>query len=145
VRPSYSDSSGARRAGAFPRAGIALVLALAACAAADNSTEDSSVRYATYQATTALGEGDGAALDGILTTRRGCLVVETDGGSVVVPLLPASSTTWDGGAERLTVGSSEYRVGDRVSFGGGYTEQAPDADLPEGCAELGQRFVVSTP
>ncbi|MEH1126948.1 hypothetical protein [Micromonospora sp. CPCC 206061] len=103
------------------------------------------MRYATYQATTALGEGDGAALDGTLATRGECLVVETDDGSVVVPVLPASATTWDGGAERLTIGSSEYRVGDRVSFGGGYSGRAPDVEIPSACADLGEHFLVSTP
>lgn len=103
------------------------------------------MRYATYQATTALGEGDGAALEGTLTTRGGCFVVETAAGAVVVPVLPASATTWDGGAERLTIGSAEYRLGDTVSFGGGYTSQAPDVEVPSECMELGERFIVSTP
>lgn len=133
----------ARRAGAFPRAGIALILALAACSAGNDAAGGDPVRYATYPATTALGEGDGAALDGTLATRDGCLVVETAAGTVVVPVLPASSTTWDGDA--LTIGSSEYRVGDPVHFGGGYTTEASGVDLPDACAPIGERFIVSTP
>lgn len=101
--------------------------------------------FATYQTSSSFGEGDGALLTGNLVENAGCLVVETDDGSTVLPIFPSNTTTWDAATNALTLDGTGHPLGNRVSFGGGYTSHdAENADLPEACGKPEEAFMVSS-
>lgn len=129
-----------------------LTLTMAACAsrtaggpsATEPSVTADALPHATYTDTTALGTGDGAVLEGTLEL-RGCLVVTAADTTTVVPVFPASTTTWSAERRQLTVSSSAVEVGATVAFGGSYlTDPGDDITVPPACGKIGRYFLVST-
>jgi hypothetical protein len=62
---------------------------------------------------------------GRLTTRRGCLFIESDRGVTYGVGWPAEFTTWDPLISTITVRQGRARVGDEVAVGGGTEEISP--------------------
>ena len=101
--------------------------------------------YATYEASSAFGEGDGALLAGTLRQEGGCVIVETEDGASVLPIFPAGTTGWDGASKVLTLNGTDYLLGSAVSFGGGYTDRASiGSGVPEACDGQEDAFIVTS-
>lgn len=142
----------ARRAGAIQR--LVLMVAVLATVAGCTSNEpggtptepDGAIAYATYEPTSPFGTGDGAAIEGVLEDRDGCLVVAHESGTTAVPVLPATSTTWsDDGGGTLTLDGVAHRLGAEVAFGGGMLgATGVDATVPDACDGHGELFLVSS-
>jgi hypothetical protein len=96
---------------------------------------------ATWPAPTPAGPGPAAALDGVLRLTGGCLVVESDAGPVYLPVLPTPGAGWSAIEQALTFDGVTVRVGDRVSWGGGYSvDPAADWSVPDSCRGMGQEY-----
>jgi hypothetical protein len=63
--------------------------------------------------------GPAARFDGILSRVGGCLVVESDGGVPLHPVFPAGKAQWDPDTGTLGFAGRLYRLGDRITIGGG--------------------------
>lgn len=87
------------------------------------------------------GEGETAALDGVLRITGGCLVVESDAGPVYVPVLPTPGSAWSAMDRTLEVDGVGVREGGRVSWGGGYfAKPLDDWSVPDACRGIGQEY-----
>lgn len=88
----------------------------------------------------------GARLEGKLTARGGCLLVDVGGGRVFQPVFPVGRVRWEKSTERLFIDGAVHRLGDRIALGGGGLGDretfagASGATIPPCNAEL---FVVS--
>lgn len=91
--------------------------------------------------------GATAILDGVLSRVGNCLIVTAPNGIRVQPVFLAGTATWDAEAETLVFRGKNYRLGDRVRFGGGAVapssahRQEPGVDIVE--CEAGELFAVS--
>jgi len=63
--------------------------------------------------------GAAARIDGVLARVRGCLVVDPDGGARLHPVFPAGKARWDPATGALSFAGRLYRLGDRITLGGG--------------------------
>jgi hypothetical protein len=63
--------------------------------------------------------GATAILDGVLSRVGNCLIVTAPNGTRVQPVFLAGTATWDAEAETLVYRGKNYRLGDRISLGGG--------------------------
>jgi hypothetical protein len=63
--------------------------------------------------------GAAARLDGILSRRDGCLVVDLGEGRALHPVFPAGKAVWDEASGTLRLAGKSYRPGDRITLGGG--------------------------
>jgi hypothetical protein len=63
--------------------------------------------------------GAAARIDGVLSRVRGCLVVDPDGGARLHPVFPAGKARWDPATGTLSFAGRLYRLGDRITLGGG--------------------------
>ena len=114
------------------------VLAATGCAAAPVDSGRPANPVALYDWT-----GDVPAMQaltsGTLEIRSGCLVVAPDDtGAPTIVAFPRSLVDWDAATGVLTYGGVEYRVGDRVSWGGGGVEVSASVDMPDACVALAQ-------
>jgi hypothetical protein len=58
-------------------------------------------------------------MDGVLSRVRGCLVVDSDGGVRLHPVFPAGTARWNPATGTLSSAGRLYRLGDRITLGGG--------------------------
>lgn len=88
--------------------------------------------------------GMDALLEGTLRVEGGCVQVEDIYAGLVVPTFPAGDATYAEGV--LTWRGEEYRTGEPIALGGGFTGTAsyPSASgyMPKACVGL-EVFVVS--
>lgn len=63
--------------------------------------------------------GLAARLNGVLSQLGGCLVVTAGNGFRVQPVFPAGKAQWNQAAGTLTLSGKDYRLGDRITLGGG--------------------------
>lgn len=125
-----------RRALGAAAVGAAVLLA-AGCAA---SGLPSSGPLAVYPRPDA---GMDALLQGTIRLDDECVTVwASDGidGRRVVPVFPAGDATWSDGV--LSWRGAQYREGDEISLGGGFTGDVAGAYVPAGCGDL-EAFSVS--
>ncbi|MDE0546221.1 hypothetical protein [Microbacterium sp. C7(2022)] len=95
---------------------------------------------ATYEPS---GEGGfTAALEGVVSSRNGCLVIEPDGGgAAVVPVFPSTLLRVDDSGPLWQ--DAPLNNGDRISLGGGYVDaQTVDVEAGAACV-VGEVFIVS--
>ncbi|MFE7405198.1 hypothetical protein [Isoptericola sp. NPDC057559] len=123
------------------RAGVvaAVVLVLATACTDDPPPVDPTSPAASYVRSGPWNEGDAAALDGLLQLVDGCLVVESDG-TTIVPVFP-SDFAWDSRARTLEAFGLTLTVGEQVHLGGGMTS-GPVEHLPDSCS--GEQFLVQS-
>jgi hypothetical protein len=118
--------------------GIALalvVLALTGCAA---GSLPSSGPLAVYPRPDA---GMDALLEGELAIVDDCLVIRQGEGALAVPVFPAGDASWAEGVLQWRDG--EYREGDTIAVGGGFSGGAmTSAYIPQGCEGI-ELFAVS--
>ncbi len=122
----------------------ACIIAAALSGAACSPSAGGPVVYATYDASSPFGEGDGALLAGTLREQQGCIVVETEDGTGVLPISPAASTTWDQTEHTLTISEATYPLDSRVSFGGGYADPLETMTIPTACDTAEESFIVTS-
>ena len=60
-----------------------------------------------------------AIAEGRLAIRDDCLVVETEGGGLLQPLMSTEDATWDDARQVLRFGARDYAIGDTIRMGGG--------------------------
>jgi hypothetical protein len=77
-------------------------------------------------------DGDTAELTGVLTAVNGCLVVRADGTTTLV-YFPEDQVEQATG-ETIWLFGRRYRLGDTVTFGGGYY-RIEGANIPEECQQ----------
>ena len=85
-----------------------------------------------------------AALQGVLTAHRGCLVVGDDSGHrEQLVVFRAQDIDWDG--ETLVYEGRRYLLGDRIELGGGLMplHRLKGLSLPEAWADTVETFVVA--
>jgi hypothetical protein len=63
--------------------------------------------------------GAAARIDGVLSRVGGCLVVAIDGGTRLHPVFPAAKAQWNSATGTLSLAGAQYRLGDRITLGGG--------------------------
>jgi hypothetical protein len=63
--------------------------------------------------------GAAARIDGVLSRVRGCLAVDSNGGHQLHPVFPAGKAQWNPGTGTLSFAGKLYRLGDRITLGGG--------------------------
>jgi hypothetical protein len=63
--------------------------------------------------------GAAARVDGVLSRVRGCLVIDVDGGLRLHPVFPAGKARWNPATGTLSFAGRLYRLGDRITVGGG--------------------------
>lgn len=63
--------------------------------------------------------GAAARIDGVLSRVGACLIVESEGGAKVHPVFPSDQVRWDATSGTLRFAGSTYRLGDRITLGGG--------------------------
>jgi len=63
--------------------------------------------------------GAAARTYGVLARVRGCLVVDPDGGARLHPVFPAGKARWNPDTGTLSFAGRLYRLGDRITLGGG--------------------------
>jgi hypothetical protein len=80
-----------------------------------------------------------ARADGVLQVVDGCLVITGTDRQLV--LFPTPATSWHG--DHIEYRGASFRIGDRVSLGGGSIGLPPDAVIPTACARLGKAFLDS--
>lgn len=86
-------------------------------------------------------EGGAAAFVGRLLLVGGCLVVEADQGALYLPVLPTPTASWSPLDRTLSIGRDVLQIGDRVSWGGGYSTAPMEGwVVPESCAGLTQEY-----
>jgi hypothetical protein len=91
--------------------------------------------------------GATAILNGVLSRVGNCLVVTAPNGIRVQPLFLAGTAKWDTASETLVYRGKNYRLGDRIAFGGGAVAPSfdpgrePGVDIVE--CEVGELFGVS--
>jgi hypothetical protein len=76
-----------------------------------------------------------ARIDGVLSRVRGCLVVDYDGGVRLHPVFPADKAQWNPATGTLSFAGRLYRLGDRITLGGGRVT-SPSAYRREAGAEI---------
>jgi hypothetical protein len=88
-----------------------------------------------------------ALVEGRLAELDGCLVIAREGGVSVQPVFPDGSARWDEGARRLIFNGAAYRIGDKITVGGGgvgdeakYSAR-PGVSIPQ--CRAGSLFIVS--
>lgn len=97
---------------------------------------DSPVALAPYSAA-----GDGAVVVGTLALHRGCLYLDLPSGRVL-PVFPWPGTRWNPADQSVTIfGRARFRVGERLTAGGGGTFTRAD----EGAAAVQQQLVIPRP
>lgn len=129
-----------------PRGGVAagvaalLVLVTSGLAGCSPGSGDrSSGPLATYEAT---GEGGfGALLSGTLTAVDGCVLVEQEDGTLVLPVF-ADSVEWVAEDQLVRLGRADLEVGETVELGGGFAEGRGVA-RPAACPDDAETFLVS--
>lgn len=85
--------------------------------------------------------GDDALLEGTLRHVNGCLIVESDGGRIVIPAFPYNEVTWNG--VTFSWEDASFEVGEHVRFAGGYTSSAPSfVTIPHSCDASGDYFIA---
>jgi hypothetical protein len=84
-----------------------------------------------------------AALDGVLSADRGCLVVGREQGHRGLVVFRAEDVDWDG--DTLTYDGRRYRLGDRIDLMGGFMtlRRLKGLHLPEEWADTAEAFVVA--
>jgi hypothetical protein len=78
--------------------------------------------------------GMDALLEGTLGIEHDCLVIEQADGTVVVPIFPLGTASWDSGT--LGWGGNSYHPGDAITAGGGGPARNgvfTDVYVPDGC------------
>jgi hypothetical protein len=91
--------------------------------------------------------GATAILNGVLSRVGNCLVVTAPNGIRVQPFFLAGTERWDAASETLVMRGKNYRLGDRISLGGGGVAPSfdpgrePGVDIVE--CEVGELFAVS--
>ena len=87
--------------------------------------------------------GMDALLEGTLTVIEDCVVVTQSDGSIAVPVFPVGDASWDGDEGVLSWRGDEFREGDPISVGGGFSDAALTAAyIPTSCAGT-DTFAVS--
>jgi len=86
-----------------------------------------------------------AGMDGVLQVVDGCLVITSgDDGPTTLGhfvLFPTPDTSWH--SDHIEYRGASFRVGDRVSLGGGQSPTLPaGAIVPSSCANHGEGFIV---
>lgn len=109
---------------------------LAGCASNPAGSEE--FPFGTF-APSADSSGGGMAVDGPLTLRDGCLVL--DGEPPLAVWFP-STATWDEATRTITVGENTYVVGEDVSLGGNIAD-APTSGMPEACEGVEEVFMAT--
>ena len=70
-----------------------------------------------------------------------CLIVESDGGHIVIPAFPYNEVTWNG--VTFSWEDASFEVGEHVRFAGGYTSSAPNfVTIPHSCDASGDYFIA---
>lgn len=84
-----------------------------------------------------------AALQGVLVSYRGCLVVGDGSGHQRLVVFRAEGIDWDG--ETLSYEGRRYRLGDHIELGGGFMalHGLKGLSLPEAWAATVETFVVA--
>jgi hypothetical protein len=91
--------------------------------------------------------GATAILNGVLSRVGNCLIVTAPNGIRVQPVFLAGTATWDAEAETLAYRGTNYRLGDRISLGGGAVapssahRREPGVEIVD--CEVAELFAVS--
>lgn len=95
---------------------------------------------ATYEPS---GEGGfGATLEGVVTSKSGCLIIQPDGGGeAVIPVFPSTLLRVDDSGPFWQ--DAPLNEGDQITVGGGYVD-ARNIDFETGAAcAIGEVFIIS--
>lgn len=79
--------------------------------------------------------GMDALLEGTLTVIDDCIAIAQSDGGRAVPVFPVGDASWDEGV--LSWRGDEFREGDPISVGGGFSDAALTAAyIPSGCGDF---------